>query len=57
MRSKIQAGQYLPSHVPFLQAVIPALQANVAIVGLNQVYDVEIDKVSQSNSTHGLVHG
>lgn len=30
----------------FMQAVIPALLMNVYIVGLNQVYDIEIDKVS-----------
>jgi homogentisate phytyltransferase/homogentisate geranylgeranyltransferase len=27
------------------QALVPALLMNVAIVGINQVYDVEIDKV------------
>ncbi|GAQ77794.1 homogenitisate phytyltransferase [Klebsormidium nitens] len=38
------------SHKAFigiLQALIPALQANVAIVGLNQVYDIEIDKINK----------
>lgn len=33
--------------VGLLQAVIPALLMNVYIVGLNQVYDIEIDKVNK----------
>lgn len=32
-----------------LQAVIPALLMNVYIVGLNQVYDIDIDKVRVQN--------
>jgi homogentisate phytyltransferase/homogentisate geranylgeranyltransferase len=31
--------------VGLLQALIPALCMNVYIVGLNQIYDIEIDKV------------
>jgi homogentisate phytyltransferase/homogentisate geranylgeranyltransferase len=30
-----------------LQALIPALLMNISIVGLNQVFDVEIDKVNK----------
>jgi homogentisate phytyltransferase/homogentisate geranylgeranyltransferase len=30
-----------------LQALVPALLMNVAIVGVNQLYDVEIDKVNK----------
>jgi homogentisate phytyltransferase/homogentisate geranylgeranyltransferase len=33
--------------VGLLQAVIPALLMNVYIVGLNQIYDIEIDKVNK----------
>jgi len=29
------------------QAIIPALCMNVYIVGLNQLYDIEIDKVTK----------
>lgn len=31
-----------------VQALIPALCMNVYIVGLNQIFDIEIDKVRQS---------
>jgi homogentisate phytyltransferase/homogentisate geranylgeranyltransferase len=36
------------------QALVPALLMNIAIVGINQVYDVEIDKVrtAQAYSVH-----
>ncbi len=30
-----------------LQALVPALLMNVCIVGLNQLYDVEIDRVNK----------
>lgn len=30
-----------------VQALVPALLMNVAIVGINQLYDVEIDKVNK----------
>lgn len=30
-----------------LQALVPALLMNVAIVGINQLYDVDIDKVNK----------
>jgi homogentisate phytyltransferase/homogentisate geranylgeranyltransferase len=33
--------------VGLLQALIPALCMNVYIVGLNQIYDIEIDKVNK----------
>ncbi|RWW04037.1 hypothetical protein GW17_00032757 [Ensete ventricosum] len=32
-----------------LQAVIAAVFMNIYIVGLNQVYDIEIDKVNKPN--------
>ncbi|KAG0565173.1 hypothetical protein KC19_8G170200 [Ceratodon purpureus] len=35
--------------VGLLKAVIPALCMNVYIVGLNQLYDIEIDKVNKPN--------
>lgn len=36
-----------PAVVGLLQALIPALLMNVSIVGINQIYDVEIDKVNK----------
>lgn len=33
----------------YFQAVIPALCMNVYIVGLNQLYDIDIDKVNKPN--------
>lgn len=33
--------------VGLLQALVPALLMNVAIVGINQLYDVDIDKVNK----------
>jgi homogentisate phytyltransferase/homogentisate geranylgeranyltransferase len=33
--------------IGLLQALIPALCMNVYIVGLNQIYDIEIDKVNK----------
>lgn len=30
-----------------VQALVPALLMNVSIVGLNQLYDVEIDKINK----------
>lgn len=32
-------------YLMILQAVIPALLMNVYIVGLNQIFDIDIDKV------------
>ena len=41
-------GQWgLPALVGLLQALVPALLMNVSIVGLNQLYDVEIDKINK----------
>lgn len=39
------------------QALVAALLMNVAIVGINQVYDVEIDKVSPllRNAAHAVL--
>lgn len=36
-----------PAVSGLLQALVPALLMNVAIVGINQLYDVEIDKVNK----------
>jgi hypothetical protein len=36
-----------PAATGLLQALLPALLMNVAIVGINQIYDVEIDKVNK----------
>lgn len=33
--------------IGLMQALIPALLMNVAIVGINQLYDVEIDRVNK----------
>ena len=37
----------MPALFGVLQALIPALLMNVCIVGLNQLYDVEIDKINK----------
>ena len=37
----------MPALVGLLQALVPALLMNVSIVGLNQLYDVEIDKINK----------
>ena len=37
----------VPALIGLVQAVVPALLMNVSIVGLNQLYDVEIDKVNK----------
>lgn len=42
----------IPLHsavIPFLTAIIPALLLNVYIVGLNQIYDIPIDKINKPN--------
>ena len=45
MQSPDQWG--MPALIGVLQALIPALLMNVCIVGLNQLYDVEIDKINK----------
>ncbi len=37
----------MPAAVALTQALVSALLMNVCIVGLNQLYDVEIDKVNK----------
>ncbi len=37
----------MPAAVALTQALVSALLMNVCIVGLNQLYDVEIDRVNK----------
>ena len=50
MRHRILQGAEewgAPAVIGLVQAIVPALLMNVSIVGLNQLYDVEIDKVNK----------
>ena len=37
----------MPALVGLLQALVPALLMNICIVGMNQVFDVEIDRINK----------
>ena len=37
----------IPALAGVMQALVPALLMNISIVGLNQLYDVEIDKINK----------
>jgi len=47
--------QWPECYLTFLQAVIPALLMNVYIVGLNQIFDIDIDKVCKWQIRTGCI--